>query len=57
MTGQHLDDLPEHVRRNRESWDADAHVYVAGGERGWASDEPRWGIWGVPESQLHLLPD
>ena len=56
MSEQPIDDLPEHVRRNRASWDADADDYVAAGERGWA-DEPRWGIWGVPESQLHLLPD
>jgi len=52
-----MDDLPEHVRRNRVQWDVWADEYVAPGERSWASDEPRWGIWGVPESELHLLPD
>jgi SAM-dependent methyltransferase len=50
-------DLPEHVRRNREAWDRDAHEYVAAGERGWAQAEPTWGIWGIPESEAHLLPD
>lgn len=49
--------LPEHVARNREHWDAMAAQWVAGGERFWAQDEPTWGIWGVPESELHLLPD
>lgn len=49
--------LPEHVRRNRESWDRHAHEYVGAGEQNWAADEPSWGIWSVPESQLHLLPD
>ncbi|MGZ8562382.1 MAG: class I SAM-dependent methyltransferase [Candidatus Limnocylindria bacterium] len=52
----HPDDLPEHVRRNREAWDIDAPDYVAAGERAWALDEPTWGIWHVTESQLHLLP-
>jgi len=50
------DDLPEHVRRNRVQWDAWAAQYVAAGERSWAQDEPSWGIWGVPESDLGVLP-
>ena len=50
-------DLPEHVARNREAWDRYAPDYVAAGERGWAQDEPTWGIWRIPESEAHLLPD
>jgi len=50
-----LDDLPEHVRANREAWDRFAHEYVDRGRRNWA-EEPHWGIWHVPESQLQLLP-
>jgi len=49
-------DLPEHVRRNRAWWDAQAADYVAAGERAWARAEPTWGIWRVPESQLGVLP-
>jgi SAM-dependent methyltransferase len=49
-------DLPEHVRRNRAFWDAEAKDYVAGGERAWARAEPTWGIWRVPESELGVLP-
>jgi len=49
--------LPEHVARNREHWDGIADRWVAGGERSWAQGAPTWGIWGVPESELHLLPD
>jgi SAM-dependent methyltransferase len=49
-------DLPEHVRRNRAFWDAEAKGYVAGGERAWARAEPTWGIWRVPESELGVLP-
>jgi SAM-dependent methyltransferase len=49
-------ELPEHVRRNRALWDRWADNYVAAGERGWASDAPKWGIWGVPESQVGMFP-
>lgn len=49
-------DLPEHVRRNREYWDTLAAEYAVSGERNWAADAPSWGIWGIPESDLRLLP-
>jgi SAM-dependent methyltransferase len=52
-----MTDLPEHVRTNREMWDKQAAQYVAAGERGWASNAPAWGIFQVPESGLHLLPE
>ena len=50
------EELPEHVARNRAYWDGMAQRWVAPGERHWASTEPTWGVWGVPESQLQLLP-
>lgn len=37
-------------------WDADAGDFVAPGERAWAG-RPSWGVWGVPEEDLRLLPD
>lgn len=51
-----IDELPEHVAANREYWDGMAADWVAAGERAWASDDPTWGIWGLPESDLGLLP-
>src|SRR5690606_13491687 len=48
--------LPEHARFNRAYWDEQASDWVAAGERNWAVDEPRWGIWGMPETDLRLLP-
>ena len=48
--------LPEHVRRNRARWNAEARNYAAGGERAWARAEPTWGVWHVPESRLGVLP-
>ena len=50
-------ELPEHVRRNRVHWDARAAEYVGPGERAWARQEPTWGIWRVPDSELHVLPE
>ncbi len=52
-------ELPEYVLRNRESWDRVADEYVADGEKSWALQPGReeWGIWGVPESEVKLLPD
>jgi SAM-dependent methyltransferase len=49
-------DLPEHVARNRAYWDDLAHDYVASGRRNWESEEPSWGIFSVPESEVGLLP-
>jgi SAM-dependent methyltransferase len=48
------DELPDHVARNRATWDEWAPQWVAAGERNWAG-EPDWGIWGIPETQLHML--
>ncbi|MBI3745998.1 MAG: methyltransferase domain-containing protein [Chloroflexi bacterium] len=49
--------LPEHVAANREAWDRYAASYAEPGQRAWSRPEPSWGIWGVPETELHLLPD
>lgn len=50
-------ELPEHVRENRAYWDGMASDWVSAGERSWNQEEPTWGIWHLPESQLRLLPD
>src|SRR6266516_3788066 len=49
--------LPEHVRANREYWDATADRWVAPGERAWERDDPVWGVFQVPQSEVPLLPD
>jgi SAM-dependent methyltransferase len=49
--------LSDHVERNRAHWDEWAHDYVENGRRQWAAEEPSWGIWGVPEEDLRMLPD
>ena len=50
-------ELPAHVQRNRVHWDARAAEYVGPGERAWARQEPTWGIWRVPDSEIHVLPE
>ena len=58
VTGE-AEDLPEHVAANRAAWDSFAHEYVAAGEREWACapGAETWGLFGIPESQLRMLPD
>ena len=56
-TGMVAEELPQHVARNRKYWDSQADDYVRAAERHWAQTDPTWGIWEVPESELHLLPD
>jgi len=54
-----MDETPfgaDHVSANRDHWNARAGDWVAAGERHWQQDAPTWGIWGVPESELRLLP-
>jgi SAM-dependent methyltransferase len=46
----------EHVLRNRTVWDRWAASYAGPGLENWAA-EPRWGIWGVTEASVGLLPD
>ena len=46
----------EHETINRDYWNGMARDWVAAGERLWGSD-PEWGIWGLPEADLRLLPD
>lgn len=46
---------PDYVRDNRLHWDLQAHHWVEMGRRAW-TQEPRWGIWGIPEIDLQLLP-
>src|SRR4051794_6806755 len=50
------DEQLEHVRRNRVLWDQWAARFVASGERAWADNAPDWGIWGVPEADVGMIP-
>ena len=46
----------DHVLRNRAVWDRWASSYAGPGLRSWSAAEPTWGIWGIPEAQVGVLP-
>jgi len=50
-------ELSEHAARNRRFWEAESARYEEPGRHAWASDEPSWGIWRVPERELRALPE
>ena len=50
-------DEADHIRRNRDAWNEWAAEFVESGERDWAAADPTWGVWAVPEAELHVLPD
>lgn len=45
-----------HVEQNRQFWTGRAPEYAEVASRNWGG-EPNWGIWHVPEAELHALPD
>jgi SAM-dependent methyltransferase len=49
--------VSDSIARNQELWAGQAAGYVEPGRRSWATDEVTWGIWGIPESEVRLLPD
>src|SRR6478672_10480542 len=51
-----MSELPDHVARNRRFWNDYAPQWIEAGHEDWATEEPRWGIWRVPESEVGLLP-
>lgn len=50
-------DPREYVPRNVAVWSEDDEYLVESGRRAWGREEIDWGVWGVPESSLHVLPD
>jgi SAM-dependent methyltransferase len=46
-----------HARANREYWNKLAPDYVENARQNWTSDDPTWGMFGVPESEVRMLPD
>jgi SAM-dependent methyltransferase len=49
--------MSDHVLANRRYWDDELAEYFAGFARKlWSAKEPTWGNWGIPQSQLPVLP-
>jgi SAM-dependent methyltransferase len=49
--------LTPHARVNQAYWDGEADWMAEPGRVAWASDEMSWGIWGVPERGIDIVPD
>jgi SAM-dependent methyltransferase len=50
------DDPLDYVRANAEVWQARRTDQLVLAERAWAQAEPTWGMFGIPESEVGLLP-
>jgi SAM-dependent methyltransferase len=48
--------MTDHVIRNRAVWDRLSVQYAEPGRRAWATSEPTWGIWQLPERAVGALP-
>ena len=46
-----------YVRGNAAVWDARREDQLVVARRGWTAEEPAWGIYGIAERHLHLLPE
>ena len=46
-----------HQDINRALWDGMADQWVEPGRRNWATPDPHWGMWRVPEAEIGALPD
>lgn len=49
-------ELDEYQIKNRTAWQSFAKEYEEPGELAWKTDAPKWGIWGIAEEELGLLP-
>jgi len=50
-------ELSDHERANQAAWDEAARDYVENARENWATDEVSWGMFGIPESRIGILPD
>lgn len=48
-------ELPTHAMKNRAYWSRTSEDWVEPGRRGWSKSDIDWGIWDVPENQIHAL--
>lgn len=47
----------DHIAANRAAWNHMADGFAEAGRRCWASEEPVWGVFSIPESQVGLLTE
>jgi SAM-dependent methyltransferase len=49
-------DLPDYAARNLALWSGAYGERVGWGRESWASEDIRWGLFGVAEDDIHVLP-
>ncbi len=49
-------ELTDYQIKNRAAWQGFAQRYEAPAEIAWKTNEPHWGIWSIPETEVGLLP-
>jgi len=54
---EEVPELPIHVIKNRATWTSYSPDWVEPGRKSWEASEISWGIWSVPESEVHALGD
>ncbi len=47
----------DYIKRNQAQWNTLASEFSAPGRDAWASREPSWGVWSIPESKASILPE
>jgi len=57
MNTQAEADALDHVNKNRTAWDRWAQKFVEPAHVAWKQKEPSWGIWNIPEREVHLLAE
>ena len=48
---------PDYLSGNKMAWQDKAADYIAAAEAAWDSDQPYWGVFGIPDTHTHLLPE
>jgi SAM-dependent methyltransferase len=48
---------PEYLQGNVDAWQKKSTEYAESAADAWALDQPHWGAWWIPETDVRLLPD
>ena len=48
---------PDYIARNQAQWTEYAADFAERNVKEWSTDEVTWGIWGVPDAEVGMMPD
>jgi ubiquinone/menaquinone biosynthesis C-methylase UbiE len=52
-----MSELSSYEKANQAAWNQFADEYVENARENWATDEISWGMFGIPEADIRILPD